>query len=204
MDILSVLLHQRTRSIGIIIPDVVISERHNDELEITDHPVEQPTDAGINGEGAGYISDHAFRRPSEVVMETGFSGGGSLLNFADTSVIGLSAGLSPKETYQKLLDLQRTRAPFDVTTGKRTYKNMLIKSLGVTTDKESENVLLCTVTLREVIVTQTQTVQVAAQKDMKLGANTAAVQDAGTKTLVPSNDSLLTKLKDAAVKYLGG
>lgn len=148
MDFLSVLLQQRTRSIGIIIPDVVITEKHTDTLEITEHPVEQPTNAGASGEGAGYISEHAFRRPSEVVMETGFSGGGSLLDFADTSAIGLSLGLSPKELYQELLNQQRDRIPFDVTTGKRIYNNMLIKTLEVTTDKSSENVLLATLTLR--------------------------------------------------------
>lgn len=32
MDFLSVLLQQRTRSIGIIIPDVVITEKHTDAL----------------------------------------------------------------------------------------------------------------------------------------------------------------------------
>ncbi|MCV5525865.1 hypothetical protein OFN18_27715, partial [Escherichia coli] len=104
-----------TRSIGIIIPDVVITEKHTDALEITEHPVEQPTNAGASGEGAGYISEHAFRRPSEVVMETGFSGGGSLLDFASNLTATSLLGLSPKELYQELLNLQRDRIPFDVT-----------------------------------------------------------------------------------------
>lgn len=90
MDILSTLFQQQSRRIGLIVPSVVISEKHNDMLEITEHPVEV---------GAA-ISDHAYRRPSEVVMQVGFAGGGSLLDFLDTTSIGLSAGLSPKETYQ--------------------------------------------------------------------------------------------------------
>lgn len=200
MDFLSVLLQHRTRSIGIIIPDVVITEKHSDALEITEHPVEQPTNAGASGEGAGYISEHAFRRPSEVVMETGFSGGGSLLDFADTSAIGLSLGLSPKEVYQELLNLQRDRIPFDVTTGKRIYNNMLIKTLEVTTDKNSENVLLATLTLREVIITSTQTVNVASKNNMAEGVGTSAVQNTGTKTTVPPNDSILKSLPQMAQK----
>ena len=78
-------------------------------------------------------------------METGFSGGGSLLDFASNLTATSLLGLSPKELYhQELLNLQRNRIPFDVTTGKRIYNNMLIKTLEVTTDKSSENVLLAT------------------------------------------------------------
>lgn len=183
MDILSTLFQQQTRRIGLIVPSVVISEKHNDTLEITEHPVEV---------GAA-ISDHAYRRPSEVVMQVGFAGGGSLLDFLDTTSIGLSAGLSPKETYQELLDLQNSRVPFDVVTGKRIYTNMLIRALEVTTDRTSENVLSAVLTLREVIITSTTTTQVAAKEDMKLGASTSAVQNSGVKTPTPKNESLLSR-----------
>jgi len=184
MDILSTLFQQQTRRIGLIVPSVVISEKHNDTLEITEHPVEV---------GAA-ISDHAYRRPSEVVMQVGFSGGGSLLDFLDTTSFGLSVGLSPKETYQELLDLQNSRVPFDVVTGKRIYSNMLIRALEVTTDRTSENVLSAVLTLREVIITSTTTTQVAVKEDMKLGANTSAVQNSGVKTPAAKNESLLSRL----------
>lgn len=184
MDILSTLFQQQSRRIGLIVPSVVISEKHNDTLEITEHPVEV---------GAA-ISDHAYRRPSEVVMQVGFSGGGSLLDFLDTTSYGLSVGLSPKETYQELLDLQNSRVPFDVVTGKRIYSNMLIRALEVTTDRTSENVLSAVLTLREVIITSTTTTQVAVKEDMKLGANTSAVQNSGVKTPAAKNESLLSRL----------
>ncbi|MCC2903924.1 hypothetical protein LJU45_02255 [Klebsiella pneumoniae] len=184
MDILSTLFQQQSRRIGLIVPSVVISEKHNDTLEITEHPVEV---------GAA-ISDHAYRRPSEVVMQVGFSGGGSLLDFLDTTSFGLSVGLSPKETYQELLDLQNSMVPFDVVTGKRIYSNMLIRALEVTTDRTSENVLSAVLTLREVIITSTTTTQVAVKEDMKLGANTSAVQNSGVKTPAAKNESLLSRL----------
>lgn len=184
MDILSTLFQQQSRRIGLIVPSVVISEKHNDTLEITEHPVEV---------GAA-ISDHTYRRPSEVVMQVGFAGGGSLLDFLDTTSFGLSVGLSPKETYQELLDLQNSRVPFDVVTGKRIYSNMLIRALEVTTDRTSENVLSAVLTLREVIITSTTTTQVAVKEDMKLGANTSAVQNSGVKTPAAKNESLLSRL----------
>lgn len=194
MDILSTLFHQQSRKIGLIIPSVVVSEKHSDTLEITEHPVEI---------GAA-VADHAYKRPSEVVMEVGFAGGGSLLDFVDTSSIGLSLGRSPQETYQELLDLQSSRIPFDVVTGKRLYSNMLIRAMEVTTEKTTENVLSAVLTLREVLITQTQQVTVANKSDMKDGASTSAVANAGTKTTKPPNDSLLKMGVDGFSSLFGG
>lgn len=193
MDILSTLFQQSSRRIGIIVPDVVVSEKHSDVLDITEHPVEKVTSAGT-----GVVADHAYRRPSEVVMDIGFAGGGSLLDFFDTTSFGIKAKLSPREVYQQILDLQRSREPFDVTTGKRLYTNMLIRALEVTTDRTSENVLRAVVTLREVIITQTQSITVADKADMKLGVNTSAVQNTGMKNPVPVDESLIYKLSKLA------
>lgn len=205
MDILSVLLQQRTRRIGIIIPDVVITEKHSDALEITEHPVEVPTteSGGASGEGAGFIADHAFRRPSDLTMEIGFSGGGSMLDLANTTGIGLSVGTSPRDMYQKLLDLQRKKQPFDVVTGKRSYNNMLIRTLDVTTDRTSENVLMVSLTLREVITTQTQTITSASKVNMSQGVSTSAMQDSGVKTAKSvTNVSLLSSAKSLVSKVI--
>ena len=194
MDILSTLFQQQSRRIGLIVPSVVVSEKHSDTLEITEHPVET---------GAP-VSDHAYKRPSEVVMEVGFAGGGSLLDFIDTSSLGLTLGLSPKETYQQILDLQISRIPFDVVTGKRLYSNMLIRAIEVTTDRTSENVLMAVLTLREVIITQTQQISVADKADMKEGANTSAVINSGTKAAKPQNESLLSSGWQGLKSILGG
>lgn len=194
MDILSTLFQQQSRRIGLIVPSVVVSEKHNDTLEITEHPVET---------GAP-VSDHAYKRPSEVVMEVGFAGGGSLLDFIDTSSLGLTLGLSPKETYQQILDLQSSRIPFDVVTGKRLYSNMLIRAIEVTTDRTSENVLMAVLTLREVIITQTQQIAVADKADMKEGANTSAVINSGTKAAKLQNESLLSSGWQGLKSIIGG
>lgn len=189
MDILSTLFQQQSRKIGIMVPSVVVSEKHSDTLEITEHPVEKPTSTG-----AGFIADHAYRRPSEVVMEVGFAGGGSLLDLLDTSGIGLSVGLSPKEVYAQFLDMQRNRELLDVTTGKRQYSNMLLRTLEVTTDRTTENVLSAVLTLRELILTSTTTVQVADKADMSQGVSTSATQNAGVKSPIPKNESFLSQL----------
>ena len=184
MDILSTLFSQQSRRIGLIIPDVVISEKHSDTLEITEHPVEDKAP----------VADHAFKRPSELVMEVGFAGGGSLLDLLDTSSFGVGLGLSPQETYQQLQDLQDRRVPFDVVTGKRKYSNMLIRVLDVTTDRTSENVLMASLVLREVLISSTQSIQVADKNNMTEGVSTSAVQNSGTKSLKPANTSIFSTL----------
>lgn len=193
MDFLSTIFQQQSRRIGVMVPDVVVSEKHSDTLEITEHPVERQTTAGT-----GTISDHAFRKPSEVTMEVGFAGGGSLLDFADTTQIGLTTPInpmSPKDVYASLIQMQKNCELLDVVTGKRTYSNMLIRSIEVTTDKTTENVLSAVLTLREVILTSTSTIQVD-KSDMATGANTSPVLNTGTKTPVPVESSLLRQSYD--------
>lgn len=127
------LITRQGRAIGSIIPDVVIEEGHQDTLTITQHPVET---------GAA-ISDHAFKNPAELEMRIGFSD-------STAGAVGAS-----QEAYQELLVLQATREPFNVSTGKRQYTEMLIASLSVTTDQKSEHALNCVVGLRQVIRTST-------------------------------------------------
>ncbi|HCC6408919.1 TPA: hypothetical protein M6A11_002278 [Escherichia coli] len=189
MDILSVIFRLQSRKIGIFVPDVVVSEKHVDALEITEHPVEF---------GAA-INDHAYKRASEVTMECGFAGGGSVLDLVNLSSIGLRVGESPREIYQQLLDLQKSRVPFDVVTGKRTYSNMLIRAIEATTDRTSENVLSCVLTLREVIMSDTQSITVKDKANMQEGVSTAPVQNTGMKSLVPtSSSSVIQKIADFA------
>jgi len=123
------------RSIGGIIPDIVIEETGNDVLKVTDHPVEI---------GAS-ITDHSYKMPVERTMRIGCS---------DSSPGGFEGRSAA--VYAMLLALQGSREPFDVSTGKRLYRNMLMSILSETTDHTTEHALIATVVLREVILTYTQ------------------------------------------------
>lgn len=195
MDILSTLFSQNTRKIEMIVPSVVISEKHSDSSEITEHPVQVPGGEGFT------VSDHTFDRPSEVTMEIGFAGGGSLIDGFDTSSMfdistGLKLGSSPREIYQQLLDLKAGKKPFDVITGKRDYKNMLIRVIEVTTDNTSENVLMVVLTLRQVIIVETKKTKVAPVENQKLPEATGGTEDRGTVTPKPVRESLLNRGTD--------
>ena len=165
-----------TRKFGGIIIDCSIQEAHTDRMQITDHPVEQ---------GAA-ISDHAYLQPSEVTIRAGWSNsslsavGSAVSALLSGGLQGLAGDDYVRKTYQSLLDLQATRKPFDIVTGKRTYKNMMFSALAVTTDEKTENALMLVATCRQVIIVQTQTTSVPPADVHTDPAKTAPVQNSGT------------------------
>ncbi len=195
---------------GTSLPDIVaqatIEEDHHDELEITEHPVEQ---------GAA-IADHAFKRPAEVTIKMGWSnspsGPASMVNAAlgaavanngtvqrvanafeigagALSILNGSGSDQVRAIYQQLLELQASRALFDVYTGKRVYTNMVCKSLAVNNDFKTENSLFVTMTCKQLILVNTQTVTFpqGTQADPKA---TASPVDKGTKSLQPVSSNV--------------
>jgi hypothetical protein len=151
------------RSIGGIVMDVTVEEAHTDELEITEHPVQQ---------GAS-VADHAFLLPAKVSITAGASDSG-----------GSGGDRRCVEIYEALLDLQGKRDPFDLVTGKRVYRNMLIKSLSTTTDERTERVLLVTAELQEVILATVQTVAVPRSRQRNALA-TGGVDQRGRQQMEP-------------------
>ena len=186
-------------------------ERHIDELEVTDHPVQQ----------GAMISDHAFKRPAEVTLHLGWSNSptpaGGLLNAAiatgaslnstvagaanlynlATGVMGLQTALNGQaldqinDIYQTLLKLQSERALFDLYTGKRQYTNMICKTLAVETDFKSAHSLPITMVCKQVILVKTQTVSLPKSSQLNPW-NTASLANKGTQptTAVSSLEEL--------------
>lgn len=187
-----------------LLAQVTIEELHRDDMEITSHPVEL---------GAP-ISDHAFMRPAEVVIKCAWSNSptlkpslvGAALGVAGLNIPALDALGATAQTivgvnsilngggenqvtaiYRKLRQLQSSRIPFTIYTGKRMYENMLFASLAVNTDKETENVLSLTAICRQVIIVTSRTIKVpinpAAQADAPA---TTPSENAGAKQLKTS------------------
>jgi hypothetical protein len=117
---------------------VVFEEKSVDELRITEHPVEI---------GAA-VTDHAYKEPCSVHIRAGWSPVG----FGDVSYL--------KGIYQALLNLQIRPTIVWLVTGKRVYPNMLLQTLGVTNDRDTENILAVDATFQELIFATTQVVSV--------------------------------------------
>lgn len=178
------------RSFGQIKEYITMEELHTDELEITQHPIEQ---------GAA-ITDHAFMRPAQLRIRISWSnspnnGGllGGIKGLFSTGSILISniLGEDPnqvKEIYQRLLNAQRAREPLEVFTGKRRYEDMLIKSLVVTTDQKTENVLDVTVEFQQVLLVTTSIARVESvpAANQRNAAATQAPTNSGTKALKPT------------------
>ncbi len=181
----SLLLSGRGRTIMGLFADVTIEEKHKDELKITEHPTEV---------GAP-INDHAYKEPPEVSMKVGWSESAGKLN----GLVGdsfLSGNTSLNIVYQSLIQLQESAVPLVISTGKRLYTNMLIKSLSCTTDLQTENVLMIDLTFKKINLVQTSETEVLVENQAN-PAETSGVSDGGTVQPKPVNESVLSKAKTA-------
>lgn len=204
-NLLQTVILKSGRSIGAIIPDVTIEEDGTDEIEITKHPVED----------TAAVTDHAFRMPAQLTMRVGWSDAsnsllslttlGGLQDIASSalnSLIGGGGGASAylKGIYDNLLTLQQSFQPITVVTGKRVYNNMLIRSIRVSTTKETENALIVTCVFQEIILVTTQqatmTSMLQSTPDQQTNSLlTAAPANTGAKQVIPAPQSALTQIQ---------
>lgn len=160
-------IYSASRQIGGIIPDVVLREVLSDTYTITNHPVESGTP----------ISDHYFAQPRVVEISAGWSNSSGGEGWC-------------VQVLQAFRALAATRETFTVDTGKASYDNMLIGEATTTTDAESENTLMMTIRLQEVIISQTSS---TAASDPSTGSNanqampqtTGTPVNAGSQALLP-------------------
>ena len=139
------------RSIGGLEFDATFLETHTVEMEVTENPVEV----------GSLVSDHAFMKPLVLSITAGVS---AVLLPSGNPSFG-SGSDRPVTAYQALTDLQATREPFDVETGLVSYENMVITRIVNSQDKDSSGVLQFTAQLREVILTETETVRYPPRKE---------------------------------------
>ena len=136
--------------------NVVLSESTTDTLTITKQPVQQ---------GAS-ITDHSYMEPTVLSMN---------VYFADNN------GETLQSIYQDLLDLQSAREPITVVTLKRTYTSMLVATIGLTTDKNTENTLAIVISFQQVVLVPITTATVPRIRQ-KNPASTGATDPAGKKS----------------------
>lgn len=173
------LVFTKRSQIGGVVIQASIEEVMTDTLQVTEHPVEL---------GAP-ITDHAYNRPSEVVIRAGWTNS-SVDSLIDTATRLFGGGeVSDSDTvggvYSQLLALKESREPFDITTTKRQYRNMLMTSLAVTTDQKTGNVLMVTATCRQVFIVKTQATTLPAREAQADPAATAETENVGAKQSKP-------------------
>ena len=157
-----------------------IEETHIDALQLTEHPVEL---------GAA-ITDHAYKKPSEVIIRCGWSNSGfdqlsdAVRAFFGNGEVARTAYIDG--IYSRLLDLQDKRTPFDITTIRRQYTDMLLVALQVTTDQQTNNILMVQATCRQIIIVDTSATTLPARDSQANPADTSEIEDGGDKQLQPA------------------
>lgn len=176
---LEALLLGRSRSIepldggDAIVPDVTISEVHDDEVTVTQHPVDT---------GAA-ISDHAIVQPASVTCVFGWSDSSRALNSAlDGSI--LKGMQTSKDVYDRLVELKNQRTLLRLSTGKRKYPSVVITKLKVSTTVDTESAAIIEVTFQEVFLVEAKTVSLAAIRQ-KNPRKTASKTSGGSRSAVP-------------------
>jgi hypothetical protein len=199
---------QQSNMIGGIQVDTTFEEIYEDEIDITEHPVE----AGAQ------VSDHAYKRAMVYQLRCGWSDSSAsgLLGLASgvlsaispvaSTVINVASGVANllnsgagasgsfqggamiasdyvAGIYSQLLQLQQSFQPFSVTSGLRSYDSMLIKSLRVNKDQRSQYSLNVQATLRQIILVSTQSSTLPVQAAQSFPADTADVVNTGSQQL---------------------
>jgi hypothetical protein len=142
--------------------DASLSENHQTDVEVTDHPVEQGAD----------VTDHRRRKPDSLTLE-GIVSNYPLPSATDVEALQewqgrqwysrSSASFGRAESaYQQLLDLADSSVLITVVTNLRIYENMTLTSLHVPRDAKSGQMIRFTATFREIRIVANKTIQVKA------------------------------------------
>ncbi len=155
-----------TISAGVIAADAVIEERSEDTTIITENPVE-------NG---SVTNDHAYDLAQQLEMTYAWSpwGPGRSESFLNS-------------IYSQFVTLKKGKVLLSVLTGRRSYTNMLITGLSVTTDRDTENVLVIRVSLRELmLVSSVVPSTIAGASNQTNPASTMPTMSTGSVSLQPA------------------
>lgn len=168
------------KTIGPVKIGCTFEEAHQDELQITEHPVEK----------GAQINDHAFKLQPEVTIQCGWSNADFAALIGTLESIFTGGGLPSADyistVYSQLLALQETRQPFDVVTSMRMYRDMLFKSLRVVKDQKTGEALSVTATLKQIRIVQTQATRLPPKESQASPQATAETQNTGAKAATPA------------------
>jgi hypothetical protein len=131
--------------------DATIREIHTGVTTMTDHPVED----------GSVVADHAVDAPDEIELAAMVSNRPILALAAERSrsVLGGPAQDRANDAFRELDRARRAKELHQVITDLKTYDDMMITSLSVTRDKDSLEILDCTIRLRQFRVATVEAVE---------------------------------------------
>ena len=148
------------KSIGGIQLDAVISESHVNEVSLTNNPVEFGAE----------ITDNAVVQPKQInilaeVSDTplGVAAFGQIVDLV-TGLFGTSTSENitrSNAAYNAVIQLQEEREPIEIQTKLKLYTNMVITKVTTIQDKDTSRIVRMSIDLQQVIITQSEIVQLS-------------------------------------------
>jgi hypothetical protein len=193
------------KSIGAIELDAVLTETHSNQVRLTKNPVELGAD----------ITDHAVIEPKRLnivaqVSDTplGTAAFGQIVDLV-TGLFGTSTSQNitrSNAAYNAMVQLMDQREPIQVQTKLRLYENMVITNLSTPQDKDSSRIALMTITLEEVLITQSQIVSLepAQLKEGSPREQGSSADKRGRQEPVTPNETTNKSVLKSVTDWIGG
>lgn len=193
------------KSLGGIKLDAVLTEAHNNEVSLTTNPVEL---------GAA-ITDNAVIEPKKITITAqvsdtpiGFAAVGQIIDNV-TGLFGSSTEQSitrSNAAYNALVQLQEQREPIEVQTKLKLYTDMIITGIKTEQDKDTSRIVRLVISLQEVLITQSEIVQLSEDQ---LAAGSAKEQGSpaektGRKETVDPTEATETSVLKSVINWVGG
>ena len=148
------------KAIGGIQLDAVISESHVNEVSLTNNPVEFGAE----------ITDNAVVQPKQInilaeVSDTplGVAAFGQIVDLV-TGLFGSSTSENitrSNAAYNAVIQLQEDREPIQIQTKLKLYTDMIITKVTTIQDKDTSRIVRMSIDLQQVIITQSEIVQLS-------------------------------------------
>lgn len=223
MSLLSLLVSNQVEKskVAALQLDALISVTTDANAEVTSNPIEDGSDVSDHVRlGNIQISIEAIvsESPVNLLAAAGGLAAGAASNFLGSAVggflttaavtaIGSVAGMIanrrkddiqyPEKAYNYLLELRKKRIPFTVVFNKKSYDNMILKTISRPEKAENGESLMFTATLEQIQIVQTKTVLIPKQKIKGDRAASAASKvktgKQGTEETTSKKSSLLFK-----------
>lgn len=192
------------KSLGGIQLDAVLSESHNNQLRVTENPVELGAD----------IVDHSIIEPKRISIVAEVSdtplGTAALGQIVDlvTGLFGTSTSTNitrSNAAYNALVQLMETREPIEVQTRLKLYTNMLITNIRTTQDKDTSRIVRMNIDLREVLITESEVVSLdAAQlQEGTTREQATSAEKKGRKEAITPEDSTNKSVLKSVIDWVG-
>jgi len=161
--------------------DASLTENFNRSAEVTTHPVEQGSDT----------TDNVRVLPQNITINGWVSD--NPIQFAASLRTGPAPRTRVADAYETLNRIMDAKTPVRVVTSLKSFDDMILTNIDVTRDKDSGQILDATITLQQIVIATTETVEPPKPVKKQRAKKKKEGKKVARETTAPQ-DSILDKL----------